>query len=127
MITTPSFFERSPESLNVDTFDAELLDAVLDHWHAELMVSENCDETLRFLGVSLTLARSLRLGVSDRTLGLRIPGRRWKAGLLMRTRLEEFGILRTSGRRGLSRLSGGSLDLRGRRDGHLRPTSRTQS
>ena len=97
MEPTPSFFERSPESLAVESFDAELLDAVLNHWHQDLMTSKDLEATFRFLGVSPKVARSLRLGVSDRTLGLRIPGRRWKAGLMMRTRLEELGILRASG------------------------------
>jgi len=97
MEPTSSFFNRSPESFGVDTFDAELLDAVIDHWHHELMTSKDCDATLRFLGISPTVAERLRVGVSERTLGLQIPGRRWKAGLLIRTRLEEFGILRSTG------------------------------
>ncbi|MHB8379752.1 MAG: hypothetical protein ACYDB2_07525 [Acidimicrobiales bacterium] len=97
MEPTSSFFHRSPESLEVDTFDEELLDAVIDHWRHELVTSKDHDATLRFLGVSPTVAKRLRIGVSGRTLGLQIPGRRWKAGLLIRTRLEEFGILRSTG------------------------------
>jgi hypothetical protein len=97
MEPTSSFFHRSPESLAVDTFDAQLLDAVIDHWHHAMLTSMDCDVTLGFLGISSMLARQLRIGVSDRTLGLEIPGKRWKAGLLIRTRLEEWGILRSTG------------------------------
>src|SRR5487761_2775205 len=95
-----SIFDAPPEfleSLEADDFDAQLLDAVVDHWHARLMESTTRDEVLRWLGVSLATAQRLRIGVSDRTLGLRIPGRRWKAGLMIRRRLDEFAILRDSG------------------------------
>jgi len=63
-----SFFNRSAESFIGDTFDAELLDAVVDHWHQEMMTSKDRDATLHFLGVSPTVAQSLLLGVSNRTL-----------------------------------------------------------
>src|SRR5487761_2091411 len=95
-----SIFDAPPEfleSLEADDFDAQLLDAVVDHWHDCLMESTSRDEVLRWLGVSLAIAQRLRIGVSDRTLGLRIAGRRWKAGLIIRTRLEEFAILRDTG------------------------------
>jgi hypothetical protein len=97
MDTSSSFFDRSAESLQSDHFDDELLDAVVDHWHRALMASKDRDAVLHFLGVSKSLAEKLLLGVSDRTLGLRIPGRRWKAGLMIRTRLEEFAVLRDTG------------------------------
>ena len=97
MEPSSSFFHRNPESLAVDAFDAELLDAVIDHWHDALMTSKDSDATFRFLGISQMLAERLRIGVSDRTLGLEIPGKRWKTGLLIRTRLEEWGILRSTG------------------------------
>ncbi len=92
-----SFFDRSVESLDVEDFDQQLLDAVVSHWHHELMTASDRDATLSFAGVSIELATHLRLGVSHRTLGLTIPGRRWKAGLLIRTRLEELSLLRSTG------------------------------
>ena len=97
MASDYSFFDRSFESLAVASFDAELLDAVIDHWHQCLMEAPERDVVLKGLGVKHALAEALRIGLSDRSLGLRIPGRRWKAGLAMRTRLSEFGILRDTG------------------------------
>jgi len=62
-----------------------------------LMDSEERDSILNSLGITFEFAKKIRIGLSDRTLGLQIPGRRWKAGLLIRSRLLEFGILRESG------------------------------
>jgi len=61
------------------------------------MDSEERDSILDSLGITFEFAKKIRIGLSDRTLGLQIPGRRWKAGLLIRSRLLEFGILRESG------------------------------
>lgn len=77
--------------------DAVLLDAVVGHWHACLMASDERDAILSSLGVSVAVAERLRIGLSDRTLGLRLPDRQWKAGLALRSRLTDFGVLRESG------------------------------
>src|ERR1039458_146945 len=92
-----SFFDRSFESLNSADFDDGLLNAVVNHWHNCLMASDDRDSILNSLGVTIEFATKIRIGLSDRTLGLQIPGRRGKAGLVIRTRLLEFGILRESG------------------------------
>jgi Fe2+ transport system protein FeoA len=42
-------------------------------------------------------ATRTHIGLSDRTLGNRIPDRRWKAGDVLRSRLTALGILRGSG------------------------------
>ena len=97
MVLDVSFFDQSFESLNSDDFDDRLLDAVVNHWHNCLMDSEERDSILDSLGITFEFAKKIRIGLSDRTLGLQIPGRRWKAGLLIRSRLLEFGILRESG------------------------------
>jgi len=90
--------------LNLDTeavegaeFDARLLEAVIDHWHNCLMDADQRDAILATLGVSVSVAERLRLGFSDRSLGLRIPGRRWKAGRVIRDRLGELGVFHDSG------------------------------
>jgi len=80
-----------------EAFDAELLDAVVGHWHERLLASDQCDAILSTLGVSIDVAIRLRLGFSDRTLGIRLPDRRWKAGEILRSRLTAFGIMRESG------------------------------
>ncbi len=92
-----TFFDRDFDTLNSSDFDESLLNAVINHWHNCLMSSDDRDSILDSLGVTLEFAEKIRIGLSDRTLGLQIPGRRWKAGLLMRSRLLEFGILRESG------------------------------
>lgn len=86
-------------ALDVDpeATDAVLLDAVVDHWHESLMASDERDVILSSLGVSVAVAEELRIGFSDRTLGNRLPDRQWKAGLALRSRLTDFGILRESG------------------------------
>ncbi|MHB8329127.1 MAG: DNA primase, partial [Acidimicrobiales bacterium] len=86
-------------ALDVDpeATDAVLLDAVVDHWHQSLMASDERVVILSSLGVSVAVAERLRIGVSDRTLGNRLPDRQWKAGLVLRSRLTDFGILRESG------------------------------
>ena len=40
---------------------------------------------------------ALGVGMSDRSLGLRIPNRQLKAGRLLRARLEAMGVFRESG------------------------------
>jgi hypothetical protein len=97
MSTVNPLLDLDAEALEDGEFDSRLLDAVVDHWHNSLMNAEQRDAVLAFLGVSMDRAERLRLGLSDRSLGLRIPGRRWKAGLVIRGRLEELGIFHESG------------------------------
>ena len=86
-----------PLDVTPEATDAALLDAVVDHWHACLMTADGRDALLAHLGISLEMAVALRIGLSDRTLGLRLPGRRWKSGLVLRSRLADLGIMRPSG------------------------------
>jgi hypothetical protein len=77
--------------------DALLLDAVVEHWHDSLMRSDERDAICASLGLSAGVAERLRLGLSDRTLGNRLPDRRWKAGEVLRSRLTALGVLRDTG------------------------------
>jgi len=86
-----------PLDVTPEASDAELLDAVVVHWHERLLASDDCDSILSTLGISVDLAIRLRLGLSDRTLGNRLPDRRWKAGDALRSRLTSFGIMRDTG------------------------------
>lgn len=97
MTSAISIFDASPDQLVGIDLDAVLLEAVTDHWHGCLLASARCDAILDDLGVDLSWATQLRIGLSDRTLGTRIPQRQWKAGAIIRERLTEFGILRVSG------------------------------
>jgi DNA primase len=86
-----------PLDVDPEASDADLLNAVVVHWHERLLASDECDPILSSLGVSPDLAIRLRLGLSDRTLGNRLPDRRWKAGDALRSRLTAFGIMRDTG------------------------------
>jgi len=80
-----------PAGFDADASDAELLSAVVDYWHRSLLAADDRDVLLGDLGISVEVAESLRIGLSDRTLGLQLPGRQWKAGGILRSRLSELG------------------------------------
>ncbi len=95
-MSSHSIFDATPAQLDRD-IDAELLDAVVAHWATTFAVDECRGEIARELGVSLSLASTLGIGLSDRSLGLRIPSRELKVGRILRERLATLGILRASG------------------------------
>lgn len=95
-MTSDSIFDASAALLDRD-FDAELLDAVVAHWATTFAADERGDDIARKLGLSPSLASTLGIGLSDRSLGLCIPSRELKAGRLLRERLEALGVLRASG------------------------------
>ena len=95
-MTSDSIFDATATQLDRD-FDAEFLDAVVAHWSATFAVDERGDDIARELGLSPLLASTLEIGLSDRSLGPRIPSRELKAGRLLRERLVALGILRASG------------------------------
>jgi hypothetical protein len=76
-----------PIGFDADASDAQLLSAVVDYWHRSLLAADDRDVLLGDLGISVDVAESLRIGLSDRTLGLQLPGRQWKAGGILRSRL----------------------------------------
>ena len=95
-MSSHSIFDATPAQLDRD-IDAELLDAVVAHWATTFAVDECRGEIARELGVSLSMASTLGIGLSDRSLGLRIPSRELKVGRILRERLATLGILRASG------------------------------
>jgi len=94
-MTDSSLFDADASSL-VEVDDA-LLDAVTSHWSDTLSLDNRCDEIARSLGLTRELAAQFNVGLSDRSLGLRIPSRQLKAGRILRERLESLGIFRSSG------------------------------
>ncbi len=92
-----SIFESSASSLLDVDFDEQLLDAVSAHWHDSFVRDPRRDEVAHALGLRLDQAVEFGVGLSDRTLGLRIPSREVKAGRLLRERLVAWGVLRASG------------------------------
>ncbi len=84
-------------ALEPNELDAQLLSEVTRHWHDTLMASPERENILATLGLRLHDAMSLELGLSDRSLGLRLPNRQWKAGRIIRSRLQALGVFKESG------------------------------
>ncbi len=84
-------------ALEPNELDAQLLEEVTRHWHDTLMASPERADILGTLGLGLHDAKSLELGLSDRSLGLRLPNRQWKAGRIIRSRLQTLGVIKESG------------------------------
>jgi DNA primase len=83
---------------DVDAADHQaVLSAVLDHYAEHLSASSEALSRLARFSCSESEAVRLRIGYADRTLGLRLPDRQWRAGRILRTALTDVGILRTSG------------------------------
>lgn len=81
-----------------DADDAALLGQVVDYYHETLKASAEGLEYLRSRGLDHPeLLARFRLGLADRTLGLRLPEKNRKAGADIRGRLERIGIYRESG------------------------------
>ena len=85
-------------------FDAaagELLRQVIDYYHETLLASPEALAYLERRGLGGSAGRELiethRLGYANRTLGLRLPVTRIKAGADIRARLQAIGVLRDSG------------------------------
>ena len=82
----------------LDAGDQELLDQVVSYYHETLLQSPEAIAYRERRGiVSRELIAVHRLGFANRTLGLRLPATRVKAGAELRTRLQKIGVLRESG------------------------------
>jgi DNA primase len=78
--------------------DHELLGQVVDYYHRVLKESPDALGYLARRRIDHPEAlEAFRLGYADRTLGLRLPGKRRKDGAEIRGRLEALGIFRASG------------------------------
>jgi hypothetical protein len=86
-----------PLELSGDEDDEALLAAVLEHYQRRRAGLDVARRALASLGLSEELADALGIGLSDRTLGLRLPKRRSTAGDAVRDRLVALGIYRPSG------------------------------
>ncbi len=100
-----STVRRLPVPVALQASEQELLNQVVDYYHQTLLASP---EALAYLDkrglcglVDSEHARELvvkfRLGFANRTLGLRLPQARVKAGGELRARLQGLGVLRESG------------------------------
>jgi hypothetical protein len=78
--------------------DAELLAQVVEFYHRALLDSPDALGWLRRRRIDDAAAiESFKLGLADRTLGLRLPRRETVAGAELRGRLADLGVFRASG------------------------------
>jgi len=87
-----------PPPVALDADDQHLLDDTLAYYHARLKQSPEALAYLEARGLTHPeLVDTFKLGLADRTLGLRLPEKNRKAGADIRTRLQTIGLLRESG------------------------------
>lgn len=87
-----------PAPVAFDADDRHLLLDTVAYYHERLKQSPEALAYLQGRGIgSMEAIERFRLGLADRTLGLRLPDKRRKEGLEIRSRLEKLGLFRASG------------------------------
>ena len=97
-----SLVRRLPAPVALEASEQELLNQVIDYYHQTLLASPEALAYLDKRGLAggenaRELIVKFRLGFANRTLGLRLPQTRVKAGGELRARLQGLGVLRGSG------------------------------
>jgi DNA primase catalytic core len=100
-----STVRRLPVPVALEASEQELLNQVIEYYHQTLLASPEALVYLAKRGLAgqaegenaRELVVKFRLGFANRTLGLRLPQARVKAGGELRTRLQGLGVLRESG------------------------------
>jgi DNA primase catalytic core len=89
---------RLPCPLDSSQSDGQLLQQVANFYQSRLEVNIDAQEYLTKRGIgSAEAVKTFGIGFCDRSLGLRIPHSRVKAGDELRTKLTELGVLRSTG------------------------------
>lgn len=87
-----------PPPIAFDADDQALLDQTVSYYHERLLATAEAQAYLAARGlVHPELIAHFKLGVADRTLGLRLPDKTRKAGADIRARLQKIGLIRDSG------------------------------
>ena len=87
-----------PPPVVLDADDQALLQQVMSYYHERLKQSPEALQYLMSRGLNHPeLIDTFKLGLADRTLGLRLPNKQRKEGAEIRTRLEKLGVYRESG------------------------------
>jgi len=87
-----------PAPVAFDADDRALLNQTVDYYHQRLLVTTEAAAYLKARGLTHPeLIATFKLGVADRTLGLRLPEKTRKAGADIRARLQKVGLIRESG------------------------------
>lgn len=86
----------SPVAFDAD--DQALLNQTVGYYHERLLATTEAAEYLAARGLTHPeLVAHFKLGVADRTLGLRLPEKNRKAGADIRAQLQKIGLIRDSG------------------------------
>ena len=97
-VVKASVVRKLAAPVSADADDRELLAQVVGYYHETLKQSP---EALAYLGgrglQSSEMIERFKLGFANRTLGLRLPMKAWKAGGEIRGRLQKLGVMRESG------------------------------
>jgi len=81
-----------------DADDQALLNQTVGYYHERLLATTEAAEYLAARGLAQPeLIAHFKLGVADRTLGLRLPEKNRKAGADIRAQLQKIGRIRDSG------------------------------
>lgn len=92
-----------PAPVNFDADDQALLNQTVGYYHERMLATTDAQTYLAARGLMHPeLIAHFKLGLSDRTLGLRLPEKTRKAGADIRTRLQRVGLYRESGHEHLS-------------------------
>ena len=87
-----------PPPVAFDADDQALLNQTVGYYHERLLATTEAAEYLAARGlVHPELIGYFKLGVADRTLGLRLPEKNRKAGADIRAQLQKIGLIRDSG------------------------------
>jgi DNA primase catalytic core len=103
LVAEPATPKRSsvrglPAPVVFDADDQALLNQTVQYYHERLLAHPEAQAYLMARGLSHPdLLTTFKLGVADRSLGLRLPDKQRKAGADIRARLEKIGIYRASG------------------------------
>jgi DNA primase catalytic core len=97
-IVRQSTVPKLPAPVTPDADDQQLLDQVIEYYHATLKQSPEALAYLDKRGIASSEAIDrFKLGYANRTLGLRLPEKNRKHGAEIRARLQTLGLLRASG------------------------------
>ncbi len=97
-VVRQSTVPKLPAPVTPDADDQQLLDQVIEYYHATLKQSPEALAYLEKRGIANAEAIDrFTLGYANRTLGLRLPEKNRKAGAEIRERLQRLGLIRDSG------------------------------
>ena len=87
-----------PAPVQLDADDQALLNQTVSYYHERLLATSEAAAYLAARGLAHPeLVAHFKLGVADRTLGLRLPDKTRRAGADIRARLQKIGLIRDSG------------------------------